>query len=100
MRRAVGRARPVALATSLSDIPAVPGWNALMTSNPRAIDSMKSGSASRRGMTTSLGVRGGLWPGPPPVRTGDEAAGRLSDSLDSIPGNGALTLKQTGRTLT
>jgi hypothetical protein len=48
MRRAVGRASPVAAATSLSGITGRRGWNARITSSPRASASMKSGPVSGR----------------------------------------------------
>ena len=50
MRRAVGRASPVAAATAASDMAGWRGWNARITSRPRASASMKSGLVSRRAM--------------------------------------------------
>ena len=52
MRRAVGRASPVAVAISLSDMVARPARKAVTTSSPRARDSMKSGPLPGRGMAT------------------------------------------------
>ena len=47
---AVGRARPVAVATSANDITGRPGSNAAITSRPRASASMKSGPVPSRGI--------------------------------------------------
>ena len=63
IRRAVGRASPVAPATAASDMAGWPGWNARITSRPRARASMKSGLVSRRAMGASplLRVRSACW---------------------------------------
>ena len=50
----MGRASPVAVATSLSDIASRPGSKAAITSSPRASDSMKSGPVPVRGMGHTL----------------------------------------------
>src|ERR1044072_3749417 len=88
MRRAVGRASPAAVATSVSDMLARPGWNTLMTSRPRASASMKSGPVSARAMggIHLLGcLRGGGVPAVAPAanRLIISAGDRQSDSCPS-----------------
>src|SRR5262249_35752209 len=56
IRRAVGLASPVAVATSVNDITGCRGWKAVMTSRPRASASMKSGPVPSRGMVAPLDV--------------------------------------------
>src|SRR4051794_6132030 len=81
MRRAVGRARPVAVATSLSVITGRTGWKARITSSPRASASMKSGPVSGRAGMADLS-RTGSDSGPDDGSRQRNAADHLPADLD------------------
>src|SRR3954452_14832446 len=88
-RRAVGRARPAAVATSVSDIVRWPASKQARTSRPRASASTKSGPAPRPAMGTSLV---GPVPVPPRACAGWGGRGPRSAAEDAVLAARALRL--------